>query len=712
MNQQTRSILASIQCMILVMLAFCFANKVCGQMTAGSGQGAASSPSQTINANTGNVDAGNLDKLLDLAEKDVGQLSQVNVAGHTGSPSLDQPVSTVERQESTVGKTPAAVFVITNEMIRRSGAQNIPDALRMVPGVEVAQISSDEWAISARGFNSRYARKLLVQIDGRTVYDLTMAGVFWDVQDLILEDVERIEVIRGPGATIWGSNAVNGVINIITKKAQDTQGLLLQGGAGSMERGYTNARTGGRIGEDLYYRVYGRWFERGETFTPSGAEAGDDWRQARGGFRTDYNASRSDKMTLQGDYYNGYSDNPISVPTLDPPYMQPVGDIHVTGENMLYRWKHTIDEDRDWTIQTYYDRTERHELTTLSDMDRDLLDIDFQHRFPLGSRNDIIWGCGYRYTQDHFRDAFYKSIIPTSRADRYYNYFLQDQITLVEDRWYFIAGSKFEHNPYTNFEYQPTVRLLWTPTNRHSIWGSVSRAVHVPTRASANGEIKLFQSNPFPPPPVFITLFGNPYFKSEELLAWEFGMRVQATERFSWDLATFFNQYDRIEAAVPGGPYPVPPFGPPDYIISPLYGINGQSGETYGAELAANYTVNDQWRLQLSYTYLRMFLRADPGIVQFYLPGDSPVNQVYAQSSWDLGDHWQFDLIGRYVDNLDTFYGPIPSYIAFDTRLAWHKDKKIEVAVVGRNLTRGYYSEFDPNDLVGPQVYSQVTLRY
>jgi iron complex outermembrane recepter protein len=697
------------QILIGFILLFCLINRATGQNSPLNTQ---ETNPKIAAGNSADVDPGNIDKLLDMVDKDISQLPQVNVTGHTGSPMLDTPVNTVERQESTVGKTPAAVFVITNEMIRRSGAVNVPDVLRMVPGLEVAQISSNEWAISSRGFNSRYANMLLVQIDGRTVYDLSFNGVYWDVQNLMLEDVERIEVIRGPGAAIWGANAVNGVISIITKKARDTQGVLLQGGAGTMERGFTNARAGGRIGKDLYYRTYGQWFERGQTMTQADGQADDPWRQVRSGFRMDYDASRADAMTLQGDYYNGYSNSLSSVASLDPPFMQTIGNTHVTGENIVYRWKHTTDEDSDWTFQSYYDRTQRHQEVVQFGVDRDLLDMDFQHRFPLGSRNDVIWGCGYRYTQDSFQNTFYQSVIPQNRTDHYYNYFLQDQITLMEDRWYLTAGSKFEHNPYTNFEFQPTVRLLWTPNNRQSIWGAVSRAVQTPARLTADGDFKLFPAVT-QPVPGFVTLMGNPHLLSQELLAWELGIRTQSTERFSWDLAMFYNQYDKLRGAVTGTPYPVPPSPqPPDYIVYPWNTQNGPYGESYGMELATNYKVNERWRLQCAYTYLRVFLRADPNIVQLYFPGDSPVNQIYLQSSWDLGDHWQFDLTGRYVDSLFTVYGDIPSYIAMDTRLAWHDSKHLEIALVGRNLTHGYYPEFGSGSLVGPEVYGQITWRY
>jgi iron complex outermembrane receptor protein len=630
------------------------------------------------------------------------------------------PVSTVERQNSTVGKTPAAVFVITNEMIRRSGAQTIPDALRMVPGVQVAQISSDEWAVSARGFNSLFSNKLLVQIDGRTVYDLFYGGVIWDVQDLILEDVDRIEVVRGPGATIWGANAVNGVINIISKNARDTQGVLVQGGGGSHELGYTNARAGGQIGQDLYYRFYGRWFDRGPIYLPDGDPGPDAWHQGRSGFRMDYDAGPCDAMTLQGDYYDGKSVTllPNQIPT--PPFTVPSNDIHVTGENILYRWKHTIDEDSDWTFQTYYDRTERHYLDPAYGLDTDLIDLDFQHRFPLGDRHEIIWGCGYRYWKDALLNtqpssAFFIKVTPPERFDNYFSYFIQDQITLEEDRWFLIGGSKFEHDPYTNFEYQPTVRLLWTPTKRQSIWAAVSRAVHMPNQETDFAQTTLppVSNSPFPPF-VFPQVVGNPGLQSEELLAYELGMRVQASERFSWDLAMFYNQYDKLFALAPSGIVIDLP-----YIFAQQQFQNGEAGQTYGAELALNYSVNEQWRLQCAYTYTRLFLHLAPGMISSAdNPGDTPFNQVYLQSSWDLGDHWQFDVIGRYADALLSSIPPqIPSYIAMDTRLAWRSGKNFEVSVAGRNLTHGQYSEFAPLTSttaykVGPEVYGQITWRY
>jgi len=349
------------------------------------------------------------------------------------------------------------------------------------------------------------------------------------------------------------------------------------------------------------------------------------------------------------------------------------------------------------------------------------VDFDFQHRFPLGERHEFIWGCGYRFWDDSFTNqqpssAFFITVEPPGRFDNYFSYFVQDQITLQEDRWFLIGGSKFEHDPYTNFEYEPTVRLLWTPTKRHSIWGAVSRAVHLPTEQTADSTTTLPRvgTSPFPPF-VFPQTVGNPSLQSEDLLAYELGMRVQATERFSWDLALFYNQYDNLFAFAPSGVVVDFP-----YIFAQQRYENGMSGQTYGAELATNYTVNEQWRLQCAYTYTRLFLHLAPGMIASADdPGSTPCNEFYAQSSWNFGDHWQFDLIGRYVDSLfpSALGQEIPSYITFDTRLAWHQGKNFEAAVVGRNLTRGEYYEFAPlvgttAYKVGPEVYGQLTWRY
>jgi iron complex outermembrane receptor protein len=332
------------------------------------------------------------DSLLQMAEQDVSRLSEVKVSERV--PTLDTEVSTVSRSPSTVGKSPAAVFVITNEMIRRSGATSIPEVLRMAPGVNVARIDANKWAISIRGFNGRFANKLLVQLDGRTIYTPLFAGVLWEAQDVLLEDVERIEVIRGPGASVWCANAVNGVINIITKRAADTQQVYGQAGGGTFERGFASARYGGQIGEDVDYRVYGKWFERGTGIPPFG-DPFDDWRAGRGGFRLDYNPGRCDcdLFTIQGDTYETVAGARNVLPSFAPPFSTIVtGDNAFRGTNVLGRWTHVIDEQTAWQLQAYYDYTQI-DAEVLSFLEnRDTLDIDFQYRLPLGERQKIVWG--------------------------------------------------------------------------------------------------------------------------------------------------------------------------------------------------------------------------------------------------------------------------------------------------------------------------------
>jgi iron complex outermembrane recepter protein len=655
--------------------------------------------------------AGNLDKLLDMADKDIAQLSQVKISsGTTGSPSLDVPVTTASRQKSTVGRTPAAIFVITNEMIRRSGAKTIPDVLRMAPGVEVAQITSNEWAITIRGFNQRFANKLLVQIDGRVVYTPVFGGVYWDEQDLLLEDVDRIEVIRGPGATIWGSNAVNGIINIVTKRAKDTQGVYLESGTGTEELGYTGMRYGGALNDDMQYRFYGKWFERGAGFDPTG-EAFDDWRQARGGFRTDWKLDEEDAITFQGDYYNGYSGEKQILPLFVDPYRDVTHqNRHVSGSNALLRWTHTIDEESDWAVQLYYDHSGTHWIPRGLVEDCDTFDLDFQRQFPIGPSHDWIWGFGFRNIRDNIPLTPSFGAIPPSRSYKIISYFVQDRITLKEDRWYLTLGSKFEHNDFTNFEYQPTVRLLWTPDDRRSVWGAVSRAVRLPTR----GEMQGYDIGPAlttVPVPLLPYMFGNPYLISEELLAYELGCREQTTKRFSWDLALFLHDYAHLESTTIFDPIP----GPGDTFFLPFCFENHMKGKVYGFEWSANYALTEQWKFQGSYSFLVMDLQAvDP--LSELLEGQSPRNQFYLQSSWDLGKNWELDVIGRYVDTLPADF--VPSYFAGDVRLAWRPRKNFEWSIVGRNLLAGNHQEFGNDYIFGGQhtevqemVYTQLIWR-
>jgi iron complex outermembrane recepter protein len=649
-------------------------------------------------------------------------------------PALQQEVTTVSRQVSSVGKSPAAVFVITNDMIRRSGATSVPEALRMAPGVNVARIDSNKWAVGIRGFNDRFAGKTLVQVDGRVIYNPISSGVYWDFQDVMLEDVERIEIIRGPGATVWGSNTLNGIINIITKNSKDTQGALVVAGGGTEEQGFTSARYGGNNDDDnLHYRVYGKWFERDNSFLPSGGSqlpppsggtpytsAKDDWRKGQGGFRVDWEATEADAVKLQGDIFAVSSARGDFRPQRSPPMLMPpvfvfqnAEDEITTGGNLLTRWQHQTGDDSSWALQFYWDHfgrgtansnnvTATHPVNVDNFHFRvDTYDLDFQHQFALTDRQKFIYGLGYRAQDTFFRGSvgdggFVLDVNPEHRVLYRYSAFLQDEFKLVEDRLYFTAGSKFEHNTYAGFQYQPSGRVLWTPTERQSAWGAVSRAVRIPNV----GEDALRITGFTPTAGTLVRTFPNPNLNAEDVMAYELGYRAQPSDEFSFDTAIFYNVYNNLIVSRFGRDV----IGVPNF--TEVMRANGMSAETYGVELSANWKLTETWRLQGNYTFLQMQLHRDPGIdASFENPeGQSPQNQVYVQSSWDLTKEVEFDLMGRYVDSLTSFpsLAPdrVPSYISMDARLGWRPNQNWELSVVGQNLLDSHHLEFGGNQFL------------
>ena len=647
-------------------------------------------------------------------------------------------VTTVSRRESTVGESPAAVFVITPEDIRRSGATTFPELFRMVPGMDVARIDNNKWAISARGFNDRFNGKLLVQVDGRTVYNPLSSGVYWDAVDYPLEDIERIEVIRGPGASVWGANAVNGIINIITKAAKDTQGGIFSGGGGTEERGFGAFRYGGTIGSDLYYRVYGKGFSRDRQFLRVG-NPNDRWWGASGGLRLDWQVSERDSVTFQGDFLGSEAGRKDLRPMAAAPFVLTNAETEVThAGNVLARWSHQFGKDSGWALQAYWDRFEREGDKGFADLRWDTFDVDFQHQLPEVARQKIVYGLSYRYIDAFLgpstSDGGFGVSFPPSphRRPQLFSAFVQDQLTLVEDKLSLTFGSKLEHNDHTGFEVQPTGRLLWTPTKRQSVWAAVSRAVRTPT-LSEDG-IGTRQLPSFPAAlggaPLFARLAGSPAFKSEELLAYELGYRAQATDRLSVDLALFYNAYDNLRVAVPGMATAIG--AAPGTFDLPLTFQNLMTGKTYGAELSASCQLADWWRLYGAYTLLEMNLRADPALPAGTrtagegAEGQSPRHQVYLQSSWDLPRNVQFDLIGRFVDRLNGFNPSgigggdvIGAYISLDARLGWTPGKNLELAVAGQNLLDRHHPETGTAQFLRSSpveirrgVYGKVTWRF
>jgi iron complex outermembrane recepter protein len=621
----------------------------------------------------------------DLLNMKLDDLAKQNVV----VPGLSTEVSTVERQTSTIGRSPNAVFVITPEMIKRSGARSIPDALRIAPGVQVARITSDTWAISIRGFNERFASKLLVQIDGRVVYNSSFGGVHWNQQDVVLPDIERIEVIRGPGTTMWGSNAVNGVINIITKKSSDTQGLLVQsGGGGEQERDFNTVRYGGRHNENFAWRVYGKEFNRDASFSEQ-PDINDGWRQNRGGFRMDFTPTKQDTLTVQGDVFRGNVTDSLGVSTPFPPFIFPPADPYppVYGGNILARYSHVIDEDTSWQIQSFYDRYST--LTNELAETQDLYDIDFQYQFSPREFHHVIVGTNYRNTFSEHIGGFTVSALhnnSTTFMTEWASVFAQDTMTLEEDRWYFTLGSRLEQNTLGGFQVEPTARLLFLPSDRQSVWAAVSRAVRNPTQLDTH---ILTHAHVGPPNvPTFIHLMGDPNFQPENLLSYEIGYRVAPTDKFTWDIAGYINDYRKLR----GVNATEPPFVvPPGLVYIPVTFSNDTHAISYGFETTATLQMSQDWRLYTSYSVFEVNAQgSEPGASLYN--GSNPNNQVNVRSSWDLSDNLQFDLTGRYVDRL--VYLGVPSYFETDARIAWQARKNLEFSFVGMNLMDDHHFEF------------------
>ena len=524
---------------------------------------------------------------------------------------MNLEVITVSRKPEPLAETAAAAFVISNEDIQRSGVTNIADALRMAPGVQVARVSSHTWAVSIRGFNDRFSDKLLVLMDGRTLYNPLHSGVTWEVQDMILEDIEQIEIIRGPGASMWGANAVNGVINIITKNSKETQGTLATAAAGTHEQFHGQARFGGTAGESTTYRVYGKYLNRdgGKNTTP--LEGDDSWNSSQGGFRIDHTLSTQSSLTLQGALYKAdlndltivaYAPLPLPVPTQNSWDMK---GYHILGE-----WQHNMSENNNLQTRVYYDTTTTE--SPLGDEERNTLDFDFQHIFPLGNAQNISWGVEYRYSSDTVDGTYLvRPLDESSRSDNLYSAFLQDEITLFQQSLKFTIGSKFEHNDYTGFEIQPSIRSVWLPAHNHSLWAAVSRAVHTPSRYEHDGKIQSpIILNPENGIPTINIHTSNPDFDSEKLIAYETGYRFFASKQFSFDMAFFYNDYTELSTSEPVQQTSMPtPLGP--ILVQPHILQNKRCGHTWGGELVVDLLPQEWWRIQAVYSFLQMELGND-----------------------------------------------------------------------------------------------------
>jgi len=609
-------------------------------------------------------------------------------------------VTSVSKKQQKLSQTAAAIFVITQEDIRRSGATNIPDILRMAPGLDVAQINGSSWAISSRGFNDQVANKLLVLIDGRTVYSPLFNGVYWDVQEVPLEDIERIEVIRGPGAAIWGANAVNGVINIISKKASDTQGLLITGGGGTHDAAFGTAQYGGTLGRDTTYRVDSDNYSRNHLANLAGQNGDDGWNLYRGGFRVDSKLGAKDSLTVQGDGYSGSEGEIVpSVTSFNLPQPRVLNlRQEIGGGDVLSRWDRAISPTSQTALQIYFDRTSRSDATYGED--RDTFDIDFQHHITRGNRQDFVWGLGFRATSDDIRKSFAVMFNPSEETDLLFSLFAQDEIAIRPGSLYLTLGARLEHNRFTGFDIQPSAGIAWLATDKTMFWASLSRAVGTPSR---DVDVRFNQAvSPGPGGmPLLVSVFGAGQ-KDENVQATEAGYRTQISEHLSLDLTGFYNSYTNIRSSETGVPF-VEFVPAPAHLVLPIFLRNLLHGESHGAEMAVNWKPLTRWTLSPGFSYLQLHLHSAPTSTDAGTArtreGSSPRQQAQLRSHVELPRGWAWDTSVYFVGRLPALQ--IPSYTRLDTSLTWQALERLSFSLVGQNLIQDHHLEFDaPGQLV------------
>jgi iron complex outermembrane receptor protein len=605
-----------------------------------------------IVAQTANAAAGNQDEALSTSSLKTLSIEDL----------MNLEVTSVSKRGEPVSDAAAAVYVITHEEILNSGARSLPDILRLAPNLQVAQITSSSFAITARGFNGPAASKLLVLIDGRSVYTPYHSGVSWDIQDVLPEDIERIEVISGPGATLWGANAVNGVINITTRKASETQDGSLRLGGGNLEqRG--SVQYGGQAGSAVAYRAYVDSFHYGEDLAFTGANAEDAWHKSQGGFRLDWMPA-GDLVTLQGDLYTGSEDQ---VQTADEA---------ISGHNLLTRWGHAFSEASSLQIQAYYDYT-KYSIPGVGSDELNAYDFDIQHAFAWGSRQSIVWGGGVRSEEDNFPTVLSSTQLllfsPQQRTLDYSNVFLQDSISLSRT-FKLIVGTKYEHDAYTRGEPLPDARLSWKVSDSNLLWAAASRAVRAPSRLDRD----LFEVAG----PVVYIRGGD--FQDERLTAYELGYRAQPSAKSSLSISTFYDAYSDLRSAQ---------YSPGPAL--PAMFANGMSGNTFGLEAWGNYQISEWWRLSAGGNWLRENLHFDPGsddIGGIALAGDDPSYQVALRSTMTFGRRGLLYLDLRHIGALPS--PASPGYTELNAHVSWAASPAVTLALTGSNLIHPHHLEF------------------
>ncbi len=577
-------------------------------------------------------------RVAEIADLDLEQLTRITV-------------TTASRRPQRLVDAPASIFVINAEDIRSSGATSIPEALRLAPNLHVARTDSSQYSVSARGGTTETTNKMLVLIDGRTIYTPLFSGVFWDSQDVLIENIERIEVISGPAATLWGANGVNGVINIITLPAGRTQGLLVSGGAGTEERG-VGARYGGALGNTGgHFRAHVKYFDRDRHTAALGGELRDEARRAQAGFRLDWQ-----EFMVLGNTYRGDVENPAALR-------------ETSGSNLVARWSASRGEGSDVRVQVYYDRAEREHLGSFSEV-LDTFDVEYQQSALAGSMHRLIWGGGYRHSRDRVTNSASLAFLPADKKLDWSNIFVQDEI-LLGAGLRATLGLKFERNPYSGTEALPNLRLAWSPAPDHLLWGAVSRSVRAPSRIDR--ELNA------PGSPPFVALMGNDTFQSEIANVVEGGYRAQLSAAGSLSITAFHHDFPNLRS-----------ISPPGRILA-----NGIEGRTSGVEGWGSYRLSSTWRLSGGATFMTHKRWVKPGEVDLGgLPslGNDPRRTAQLRSSWDLSPRHEVDVALRHVGALPN--PAIPAYTVVDARAAWRVSRSLELALEIRNLLDREHSEF------------------
>ena len=592
-------------------------------------------------------------------------------------------ITSVSKRKEHLSGAAAAVYVITNEDLKRNGIRSVPDALRLVPGLAVARINASTWAISSRGSNGRFANKLLVLIDGRTVYTPLFSGVFWDRQDLLIEDIERIEVIRGPGASLWGANAVNGVINVITKNAADTQGTFVELGAGKEENAFLGFRHGEAVSDHTYFRVYAKATDRGSGELADGRDGGDEWLGGRAGFRADFASMGGTQWRLQGEAFSSAGGEKFPVPALTAPYSQERSeDSEVSGGNVLLGFERSQGKDASISGQVYFSH-ERLNDTRVSER-RSTFDVEFAQKFPAGNTHLFQWGAGYRESWDRIDNGDNISFAPVSDTSRLVNMFAQDTIQLDGRELALTVGTKIEYNNYTGLEIQPSARVAWEPDPRQTYWLAVSRAVRTPSRAENHVILNQLTLAPFSANnptafPALVRIEGSESTLSERLIAFEAGTRWQLDSTKWIDVATFYNIYDRLIGVVPGTSSLV--LTPTPHLVVPSTVSNVGEAASYGVEFYGRWQATDNLLLSGGYTFFEGNSEA--------IDGNSPEHQVRLSASAELDERTALDVTLRYVDELPALN--IDPYTVFDVRVAHKLSDSSSVALIGRNLFSSHF---------------------